>query len=142
MNQVPEVIRLTIAKSLKMLTSIAGCSFKVRFPDGQIILHDPTNSLDENRQGRLVKKRNYRNPGIPHGGLQHYIKGFVDNLKPGDVRSIPFTDPDTKITFNGVSLASSTSSYMAKTYGSGNYTTFRNDVNRCVEVYLGVMENE
>lgn len=142
MQEMPEVLKITILKSLKMLSSMPGCAFKILLPNGEIISHDPTGALDEKCNGGNGKRRNYRNPGIPRGGLANYVRAFIEGMKPGDVRSIPFVDPDTKTTFNGLSIASSASSYMAKVYGSGNYTTFRNDAKQCVEIYLGITDHE
>ena len=147
MNQVtsdmPEVMKLAASRAIKTLSSMPGCCFKVRLPNGETILYDPAGDLDGKPKGRNGRtKRALRNPGIPYGELTIYLKAFVDNMKPGEVVCIPYTDPDTKTTYVGKSIASSAASFMAKTYGAGNYTTYRNDVKKCVEVYLSGGVNE
>jgi hypothetical protein len=144
MNELPEVLRITITRSLKVLSAVPNCSFKVVLPDGEIILHDPTGALNEHKGKRkgTGEKRVKLHPGLPHGGLTNYIKGFVDDMKVGDVRLIPFTDPDTKMVFNGQSLSGCTASCMTRLYGKKNYTTFRNDLKQCVEVYLAGGDDE
>jgi hypothetical protein len=130
---IPEAMKLALNRAMMLLRNLPSCSYKIQF-NGAMYEHDPSGVFNPPPRKRT---RIAKTPGLPHGGLTMYIKGYTDNLEPGAYVEVPFVDPDTKIRFDTKSLASTCAAVMARTYGAHNYTTHKNDEKECVEIFLG-----
>lgn len=119
MSMIAKVVIKECVNKLKA----AGCSMKVLMPDGEVLIHDPHNALD----GR--KRHRDPNTTYAYGDLKKHYGPHLENLKVGDVATVPYTDelPYDK-------LQASMTAYMSTTWGKGTYATVTNKDTKCIEV--------
>lgn len=95
-----------LEKLIEFLQSIK-CEYKIIDSDGKVF----TNMTE--------KKTKKNKPHYPTGALTSHIKKYAENIKIGDVISIPVGEYDTD------RLASVASSYFSHKLGKGSCTTHR-----------------
>jgi hypothetical protein len=93
----------------------SGASFKVILADGEVIVHDPNNSLEPKKTEHKFKRYS-RNPGVKHGEPSSYVMPFLKDLEPGQMVNIPakyHIDTMRSVACNNARMLWGEGSYMA-----------------------------
>lgn len=117
---VPEIVKHTVEQMLNKL-QIMGCSYQVMLSDGTLHTHK-LEAFD-------TRKRRDTDKPYAFGDIKKHYDPYIQNLKPGDVVSVPCTDVLTLANIQG-----SLTAHLSHVWGAGNYTTYSNKDAKTLEV--------
>lgn len=102
-----EIEKKVLSNAIRMLDSI-NLEYCIQLPDGQFV-------------GALKVESKKSPRKYPYGSVTKYVSTFIDQMEQGKVITIPVHEFDLD------SIQSIVCNILRDKFGSGNYTTHRND---------------
>lgn len=120
-KEIPAIVMSTIEGALLKLR-VTGCAFKLMLPNDVVIEHEAERFNPKKVKGERRVRR-------PNGTFRDHYYPIVENLQPGQVGEIAYTDEQF-----AVDLQASVTAYMSKIWGNGSYVTSTNKTKKVLEI--------